>query len=863
MSEETTALDTTIEPEGDDLKAIIAEENNSAREALDFLKIVYPVGPWKLTGIGSNGLHAHTFTYKGISNATRWIHEHRLENLYWQVNPVNERALVRAKAAMEDVTELARLHVDIDPNCTGEEGIRQRAKILELLQDEKRLKEFGIPGLPTIVIDSGNGYWAIWELSIPCKVNDREHSHWLSGYNYYLSKALNNVFGNDKLADHCHNLDRIARLPGTQNFPNESKRKLGRVETRSLLVSHNSELRYKLDDFKWESPGEIRPSKEDIYKRSVSIDDVKYLPDGDPHTVVYDWANENNIHAKTVELITKGEYIHDDPLDPLYNGDRLDRSRAFHRANRALQHQNVPPNLVVGILSDERFPISNHIVFPADARGLKRSHADVVDRVKRQVQRVWSSINLDRAAERGDPPDTEGGNADQPNTAKTLRRMNEDHAVLLQEGGKTRVLSWSQSEIPNNTKRIPVLQTFEDFKNRYCNQVIEVGRDKNNNPIYKQLGKYWLEHPKRTQYLEMRFLPNQPKVVDGYLNLWQGWAHDPAPGDWSLMRDHVFNILAGGNEEYAQYIIKWAAWTVQHPDEPAEVALVFKGGKGCGKGFFGRTMKMLFGQHGMQIHSSAHLVGKFNAHLRDCCLLFADEAFLAGDKKAEGALKGLITEPELPIERKGKDVTMARNLLHIIMASNEDWVIPASADERRYAVFDVSNDRVGDTQYFNDLFEQLAKGGFCAMLYDLLHMDLGSWHPRQDIPQSEALREQKELSLSPMDQCVLEILDSGVIPGEQIDGTISSNGSDGKSGLYGHIRESSPALKQVSHQRLAKALRQLGCSPGRIRINGREDRGWVFPPIEQLRNEWDMKHGKRPWSGLTPFREEAVNELPF
>jgi hypothetical protein len=60
----------------------------------------------------------------------------------------------------------------------------------------------------------------------------------------------------------------------------------------------------------------------------------------------------------------------------------------------------------------------------------------------------------------------------------------------------------------------------------------------------------------------------------------------------------------------------------------------------------------LFGQHGLRIQSREHLTGRFNPHLRDCCLLFADEAYWPGDKTAEGILKGLITEPDIPIEAK-------------------------------------------------------------------------------------------------------------------------------------------------------------------------------------------------------------------
>ena len=53
--------------------------------------------------------------------------------------------------------------------------------------------------------------------------------------------------------------------------------------------------------------------------------------------------------------------------------------------------------------------------------------------------------------------------------------------------------------------------------------------------------------------------------------------------------------------------------------------------------------------------NAKHLVGHFNAHLQHCSVLFADEAFFAGDRSHESVLKGLITEETLLIEPKGVD----------------------------------------------------------------------------------------------------------------------------------------------------------------------------------------------------------------
>ena len=120
-------------------------------------------------------------------------------------------------------------------------------------------------------------------------------------------------------------------------------------------------------------------------------------------------------------------------------------------------------------------------------------------------------------------------------------------------------------------------------------------------------------------------------------------------------------------------------------------------------------------------------------------LLVADESFWAGDHKMEGALKRLITEPTLTIEPKGVDSFSMPNCLHIVMLSNEDWVVPAGMDARRFAVLEVSANRIGDTAYFKRLWGEVHGDGPNGMLHDLLSMDLQEWHPREGIPQTTAL----------------------------------------------------------------------------------------------------------------------------
>ena len=242
-------------------------------------------------------------------------------------------------------------------------------------------------------------------------------------------------------------------------------------------------------------------------------------------------------------------------------------------------------------------------------------------------------------------------------------------------------------------------------------------------------------------------------VTPGWLNIWRGWGVKPKPGNWDLIKRHVLEVLANGDLDHADYILKWLAWAVQNPNSPPETALVFRGKKGSGKGTLGRVLERIFGSHVMSVNKPDQFTGRFNGHLRNTVSLFVDEGFWAGDKKGEGTLKAMVTEPTLTLEAKYKDITTVRNCLHIVMASNEEWVVPATKDERRFAVFDV-NDKYapaicGEAQskaYFEPLHAQIGGDGCAAMLWDLSEVQLGGWHPRSDYPKTAALQEQSEFS---------------------------------------------------------------------------------------------------------------------
>jgi hypothetical protein len=250
----------------------------------------------------------------------------------------------------------------------------------------------------------------------------------------------------------------------------------------------------------------------------------------------------------------------------------------------------------------------------------------------------------------------------------------------------------------------------------------------------------WLQSKDRRQYEGLVFEPGQD--VSGYYNLWRGFAVTPEAGDWSLMHNHIFEIICRSDKSIFRWVMAWLARIVQYPggNRPG-TCIVLIGGQGVGKGILAREFGSFFGWHFLHLLSINQLTGRFNAHLSNVLFVFCDEALWDGSRNAEGVIKGIITEPTFPVEFKGKDIFKVRNHANVMIASNSSWVVPAGEKERRFCVLDVSSDKAGDIQYFKAIMDQMNNGGREAMLHELLHSDISSIDLRI-IPKTTALTDQ-------------------------------------------------------------------------------------------------------------------------
>ncbi len=281
-------------------------------------------------------------------------------------------------------------------------------------------------------------------------------------------------------------------------------------------------------------------------------------------------------------------------------------------------------------------------------------------------------------------------------------------------------------------------------------------------------GGKWLNSPRRRRYDRVWFEPRE--LPSSVFNLWRGFAVEPIQNDakiekyWAHIRENVCN----DKEEDFLWFKAWCAQLIQRPWEPAGVAIGMGGEEGTGKGIVVNALGKLLGDSYLPTSRIDQIVGKFNGQTHNKILLYSDESFWAGDKTTLSALKALITEPTTVIQYKNVERQIVNNYAHLIFTSNEEHFIPININgERRFSVFDVSNQHAMDLSYFQPLCDDLKSGGYEALLYDLQNFDYRELGINPKIAlQSDGLVEQKILSAPSHFRYMLECVEKGVlVPG--------------------------------------------------------------------------------------------------
>ncbi|MBA3511841.1 hypothetical protein [Sphingomonas sp.] len=164
-------------------------------------------------GNGDGPVWVATFEL-GDPAAVAWVARNDAEGRasYYSLSIVRDG--LNKKATKADIVAARGLFVDIDPPKNG--AAFDKASALENLRS--------LPMPPSFIVDSGGGLQPIWLFDTPEP-------------NLTLVEGVNRRLAEMTAGDHCFNIDRLLRVPGSLNTPDAKKAAAGRVPVRASFVA--------------------------------------------------------------------------------------------------------------------------------------------------------------------------------------------------------------------------------------------------------------------------------------------------------------------------------------------------------------------------------------------------------------------------------------------------------------------------------------------------------------------------------------------------------------------------------------------------------------------------------------------------
>ena len=796
-------------------------------DLVDLLRAIAPDGPWLVRTIAALEEKSAQKIPNGMGyieptktdSLQKWVEAAAAgkQNCYLHAAIAERAAANKSKLSKTDVASSRCTWTDLDPN--PEKYEESRAAILAAMQAEH-------PPFSCIV-DSGNGYQGYKFIEPATDIAALEAA------NRAINESLNGRLKEVGIkADSCWSVDHLMRAPGTTNFMTAKKRQKGYPEgdRQARIIEWHPERIYKLTELaKAEAPKREAPRSEPPTDNSPPITALN-----DPRL--------GSVSAEVMAIICTGE--------------RPDNAAEMKWGH--IHFKVVAELLRAGLSAANVKQVYNLSPLGVFVESSSRRFDGYLNRLIKAVREL----------------------ADQK-----LFEMNARHCVLP-IGGKTRVATWDDDPDFPGHNTIIMFSPFSDFKalyNKYRHTYETKDEDGNPQTVTEPLGTWWLSHPHRRQYDGgMRFMPlKDEEVIGDVLNLWRGFGVEAKKPEGKsgeagckLFLDHGLKIICSGNADHYAYLIKREAFIAQRRTR-SEIGVGLQTEiEGTGKGLWSRTLNHLYGEHAMEVQNPAHVTGKHNRHLEKLLRLTADEALFALDPRHRNALYNLITEPRIPIEPKFIDAYPADNHINIDVISNSKHFLPVSASARRLFLPTVSPDKANDHEYFRKIMVQLEdERGYEALLHHLLHeVDLTDFNVRA-VTKTDALTEQAAYSRKGVDLLVEHACSEACVPcayeAQWPDFSICTEYDNHKGFDYFIDHNADQELKRMGSLTVKRRLKEeWGCTTGKdarkqitadvtlyvgpgnvIRLHG-----IAWPPLAQLREKFEQKHGKQQW--LYPGAEQ-------
>jgi hypothetical protein len=279
------------------------------------------------------------------------------------------------------------------------------------------------------------------------------------------------------------------------------------------------------------------------------------------------------------------------------------------------------------------------------------------------------------------------------------------------------------------------------------------------------IGQMFTAHNKsRPYYMGLTFNPDPKWNNPNIYNQFQGWPIKPVKGDVQIFLDYAYDVSFNRDDKNTEWGLAWSAQIFLEPHIVMGTAMVHRGEEGIGKSFFAETLAMMMGKYYVKITDFDQVFGQFNAHIEYALLTHFEEAFWAGDRRAEGRFKDHISGTTRIINQKNLPMRQCQIYPRSLLNTNSRWAVPAGPVARRFGIFEVSDAHQREVEYFARLDAWRKNGGVEALLYyfltdvDITKVDL------RNPPRTLALMENQIATLRGVKRFWFDVLRSAKLP---------------------------------------------------------------------------------------------------
>ena len=202
-----------------------------------------------------------------------------------------------------------------------------------------------------------------------------------------------------------------------------------------------------------------------------------------------------------------------------------------------------------------------------------------------------------------------------------------------------------------------------------------------------------------------------------------------------------------------EFLLDWIANMFQYPSSQS-IMVVIQGEEGSGKSVICDFITKILGHdYCIEINNVEHaLFGRFNSQLVNKVFVNINEIDRATMSSYMEQLKAIITQPTLPIEVKGKNRFDVNNLLHLLSTLNHENAFKITETSRRFMYFETFNGLIGNTDYFNALFDYIEQPKNQRHFYELMmNRPVKKKITIKDIPITDDMRKQFEYNRDPIE----------------------------------------------------------------------------------------------------------------